>query len=131
MWHQAGNTNTSLQGLSFYKGSLIINKTMVGLTSLNTLNTSGSLHSYWHKCRSKVEREQRKSFDGIMIYFWRNIWKERNRRIFQQKTLPSKQVMSMCKDGIQQYKLATSQNAMVSFIIFCRCVWRHLLASLG
>jgi hypothetical protein len=32
-----------------------------------------------------------------MLYFWWNIWKEWNRRTFQNKTLQPKQVALLCK----------------------------------
>ena len=62
-------------------------KQWLGLSTLNQINMPGSLHKYWRKCRAKIERNQRRSFDGIMIYFWWNIWKEWiegffNRRIY-------------------------------------------------
>ena len=67
----------------------------------------GSLHKYWRKCRIKTDKDQRKAFDGIMIYFWWNLWKERNRRTFQNKSLQSSQVALLCKEDIEQYQLAT------------------------
>jgi len=62
-------------------------KQWLGLSTLNQINMPGSLHKYWRKCRAKIERNQRRSFDGIMIYFWWNILKEWiegffNRRIY-------------------------------------------------
>jgi hypothetical protein len=39
------------------------------------MNMSKSLHKYWRKCQAKIERNQKRSFDATMIYFWRNIWK--------------------------------------------------------
>jgi len=54
----------------------------------------------WRKCRAKFERRQRKRIDVIMIYFWWNVWKERNRRTFQQKSLQPRQVALLCKDDI-------------------------------
>ena len=58
-------------------------KSWFGLSFINTTSTNGSLHSYWRKCRMKVDKPHRKAFDGLMIYFWWNIWKERNRITFQ------------------------------------------------
>jgi len=54
----------------------------------------------------KIEKTQRRKFDGIMIYFWWNMWKERNRRTFQQQSLQPRQVTLLCKDDIQQQQLA-------------------------
>jgi hypothetical protein len=46
--------------------------------------------------------------DGIMNYFWWNVWNERNRRTFQQKSLQPEQVaFYICKDDIQQFQLTT------------------------
>jgi hypothetical protein len=42
-----------------------------------------------------------------MIYYWWNVWKERNKKTFQQKALQPCQVALLCKDDIQQYQLAT------------------------
>jgi hypothetical protein len=67
------------------------------LLVLNTVNTSGSLHQYWRKYRRKVDKNQRRKFDGIIIYFWWNIWKERNRQTFQQRALNPRQVAGCVK----------------------------------
>ena len=83
-------------------------KIWFSLTDLSSISTTGSLHNYWRRCRRKVDKNQRRRFDGIIIYFWWNIWKERNRRTFQQKSLSPKQVASLCKDDISQFSLATS-----------------------
>jgi hypothetical protein len=86
-------------------------KQWLDLSVIDTVPVTGSLHGYWRRCRAKVEKEQKKKFDGITIYFWWNIWKERNRRIFQQKSLQPCQVALLCKDDIQQYQLATRTTA--------------------
>jgi hypothetical protein len=62
-------------------------KTWFGLSTINTVGDNGSLHGYWRRCRSRIDKPHKRSFDGIMIYFWWNIWKERNRRTFQNKRL--------------------------------------------
>ena len=83
-------------------------KIWFSLTDLSSISTTGSLHNYWRRCRRKVDKNQRRRIDGIIIYFWWNIWKERNRRTFQQKSLSPRQVASLCKDDISQFSLATS-----------------------
>jgi hypothetical protein len=73
---------------------------------------AGSIHKYWRKCRAKFDGRHKKVFDGVMIYFWWNIWKEQNKRTFQNKSLQPRQVALLCKEDIQQYQLATSPNAV-------------------
>jgi hypothetical protein len=81
------------------------------MSILSTIGASGSLQKFWRKCRMKFEKSQRRKFDGIMIYFWWNIWKERNRRTFQQKTPQPRQVALLCKEDIQQYDLGSNSAA--------------------
>jgi hypothetical protein len=85
-------------------------KQWFGMSILSAIGISGSLQKFWCKCRMKFEKPQRRKFDGIMIYFWWNIWKERNRRTFQQKTLQPRQVALLCKEDIQQYDLGSNST---------------------
>ena len=50
-------------------------KQWLGLATIDTVRTKGSLHNYWRRCRSRIESKQRKDFDGILIYYWWNIRK--------------------------------------------------------
>jgi len=86
-------------------------KRWFSLSVIDTVGMIGSLHKYWRKCRIKTDKDQRKVFDGIMIYFWWNLWKERNRRTFQNKSLQPSQVALLCKEDIEQYQLATRFHA--------------------
>jgi len=70
------------------------------------VSTAGSIYNYWCRCKWKFDKTQRRDVDEILIYFWWNIWKERNRMIFQQKHLNLRQVAFICKDEIMQYRLA-------------------------
>ena len=72
---------------TFTKQVWFVLKSWFGLSFIDTISTNGSLHSYWRKCLMKVDKPHRKAFDGLMIYFWWNIWKDRNRRTFQNKSL--------------------------------------------
>ncbi|KAG8062490.1 hypothetical protein GUJ93_ZPchr0003g17030 [Zizania palustris] len=38
---------------------------------------------WWQKACTTVTRNQRKNFSGLLMYLWWNVWKERNRRVFQ------------------------------------------------
>jgi len=48
---------------------------------MDSVSTTGSIYSYWWKCRRKFDKTQRREVDGILIYFWWNIRKERRREI--------------------------------------------------
>jgi hypothetical protein len=78
------------------------------MTVLNSVGSTGSTHNYWRKCRAKFDKTERRRVDGIMIYLWWNVWKKRNRRTFQQKSLTPDQVAHLCKDDIHQFEHATT-----------------------
>jgi hypothetical protein len=86
-------------------------KQWLGLSVIDSVAMAGSLHAYWRKCRAKINRDQRRMFDGYIIYFWWNLWKERNRRTFQNKSMQPRQVALLCKEDIEQFQLATRPNA--------------------
>ena len=50
--------------------SVVIRETMAGLdlSVLDSGSVTGSLHG-WRKCRTKFGKDQKKKFDGMMIYF--------------------------------------------------------------
>lgn len=78
-------------------------KLWFGLSALDTVTMEGSLHNFWRKCRRKFEIPERRKIDGLFIYYWWNIWKERNRRTFQNKSLQPKEVAFLCKEEFDQY----------------------------
>ena len=81
-------------------------KQWFNLSVLDTVSEVGSIYSFWLRCQRKIDKNHRKEMERILIYFWWNIRKERNRRIFQQQNLQLIQVASLCKDDITQYCLA-------------------------
>ena len=55
-----------------------------------------------------LSKEQKPTFDGLMIYFWWNIWKERNRRFFQQESKEVVDVTYLIKEDFHLHQAATS-----------------------
>jgi hypothetical protein len=103
-------------------------KQWLGLSVIDTVPMTRSIHTYWRKCHpakmdlqgpkafsfgAKVDKEQRKVFDGIMIYFWWNVWKKHKRRTFQNKSMQPRQVAILCKEDLEQYQLASRNNGGV------------------
>lgn len=68
------------------------------LSSLPKLDQCSSVYGWWRKCRLKVEKTARKEFDGLCIYFWWEIWKERNRRIFHGLEKSEREVANFVKE---------------------------------
>jgi hypothetical protein len=113
---------------NFTKQVWFILKQWLGLSLIDTVPMAGSLHSYWRKCQSRFDKDQRRAFNGIIIYFWWNVWKERNRRTFQNKTMRPGQVALLCKEDLEQYHLATRANVGLhkfscQFLLFVRGSW--------
>jgi hypothetical protein len=77
---------------------------------LDAVTMTGTIHGFWRRCRAKFDKNHRRNFDGVMIYFWWNIWKERNRRTFQQQSMQASQVTRLYKDDITQFHLATTEH---------------------
>lgn len=59
----------------------------------------------------KGSKRRRSTFDGLMISFWWNIWKERNKRIFNNETKTFEQVAYLIKEEFQQFNFANQSNS--------------------
>jgi hypothetical protein len=44
-----------------------------------------SIKDWWEAAAISVHKSQRRKFNGIAIYIMWNLWKERNRRVFENK----------------------------------------------
>jgi len=67
-----------------------------------------TLKGWWEKCKANFDKHNKPFFDGIIIYFWWNIWKERNRRTFNQVSKSEEEVAFLAKEDFQQFSLAFS-----------------------
>ena len=82
---------------------------LVNWLNLHQLPTSGSVSSiyrWWKKCQAMIVKESKSVFDGLIIYFWWNIWKERNRRTFRQKQKTVTEITYLIKEDVQQFQQA-------------------------
>jgi hypothetical protein len=80
------------------------------LQNLPASDSTQSVCGWWKKCRSKVDKKSRPTLDGFFIYFWWNIWKERNRRTFNHESKLVEEVAYLIKEDVQQYELATHNH---------------------
>jgi len=64
------------------------------------------IRSWWEEVARKVPRSERRRLNGAVIYTFWNIWKERNRRIFDNKIETVPQVAARIKEDIEQRKRA-------------------------
>lgn len=48
-------------------------KRWLHLSVLNSVPMTGSIYGFWRKCRVKIDKRDRRKFDGVMIYFWWNL----------------------------------------------------------
>jgi hypothetical protein len=59
------------------------------------------LESWWNSSIQSTVKEKRRRVASLLIYTAWNIWKERNRRVFQGKSMTSQQVLYLIKEDIQ------------------------------
>ena len=65
-----------------------------------------NIRAWWEEAVNRVPNSDRRRLNGVVIYpFW-NIWKERNRRIFDNKIQTVPQVAAKIKEDIEQRKRA-------------------------
>ena len=77
------------------------------LQQLPASTSTSTVYRWWKMCRKVFSKEQKPAFDGLMMYFWQNIWKERNRRIFQQESKKVVDVAYLIKEDIHLHQAAT------------------------
>jgi hypothetical protein len=64
------------------------------------------IKAWWEETARKVPAIEQRRLNGMVIYTFWNIWKERNRRIFNNTSEMGLQVAARIKDDIEQRKRA-------------------------
>ena len=64
--------------------------------------------SWWEEAVIVVPLTEWRRFNGMVIYTFWNLWKERNRRIFNNNSESVMQVAARIKDDIEQRRRAFS-----------------------
>jgi len=64
----------------------------------------------WEQVAAKIPKQRRRHFNGVVIYTFWNIWKERNRRIFHNSSMDARQVASRAKEDIELHGRVFNNN---------------------
>jgi hypothetical protein len=66
--------------------------------------SSQTTNGWWKRMRRSFDKKQQPTFDGLMLYFCWNIWKERSRGIFQHNSLQVAEVASLITNDFKSYQ---------------------------
>jgi hypothetical protein len=83
----------------------------LNLQDFSDMDEHLSINRWWQLVRRKVAQTHRTLFDGVVIFFWWNIWKERNRRTFENKQLSVTDVAFRLKEQIDQHRIALASSS--------------------
>jgi hypothetical protein len=75
------------------------------LLAQSDLASATNIREWWEAATSALPKNQKHAFNGIVIYTMWNLWKERNRRIFESVALLPVQIALRIKD-VSQFRRA-------------------------
>jgi len=84
--------------------------------------TNGSLHGYWRRCKLRIDKPHRRNFDGLMIYFWWNIWKREKYKNFPKQKLAAKGGGILMQGGDRSIPIGHKtkcRSSSVAYIFLC------------
>jgi hypothetical protein len=73
------------------------------------LSNISSIREWWEKTESLFPQDRKREFNGLVIYTIWNLWKERNRRIFEYCSLSPLQSTWKVRECVLHYKSASSR----------------------
>uniref|UniRef100_A0ACD5TD80 Uncharacterized protein n=1 Tax=Avena sativa TaxID=4498 RepID=A0ACD5TD80_AVESA len=80
--------------------------------AVSTAARSGSIRTWWKRVRRRERNEQPKKDITVSVYMIWHIWKERGRRIFQDKAVTAITLSGLIRDDIQQLLLGLGRRIM-------------------
>ena len=84
-------------------------------------NDPSNIRQWWENASSKVPCPERRRFNGMVIYIFWNLWKERNRRIFNNTYETVMQVAARIKDDTEQRRRAFRGGYLLLCVPFRCC----------
>jgi hypothetical protein len=70
---------------------------------------------WWKRSPELLPQVQKRSVAAIQMYIASNLWKKRNRRIFEQKTLQPLQVFQLIKEEVNLRRVACAPQGGFSY----------------
>jgi hypothetical protein len=86
-----------------------------GIPAASFGSSSISLDAWWGHFLHASAKESRRSFSGLIIYDFWNVWKERNRRIFQHRSLLPSEAAFLAHQDLSQCRLAMINEQFFDF----------------
>lgn len=83
---------------------LVVNWT--GADAAMQARNEEDIEEWWNRSLAKLNGKQRQSIAAIMMYTTWHIWKERNRGVFDNKSLRPDQVLGLIQDDINTRRQA-------------------------